>query len=239
MTLQTDTTPGFIGRIPVRNIWLLLLYASQLYKELPESRRVDMENAPDDIPELVAEILANAVDRRLRRNLSHGYQRREADLNRVRGRIDLLRTERRQLLQGARVACIFDELTVDTPRNRYVKAALDRLGRFIEHGNLPSRCLNLAARLERAGVQTEPDTRRPRRNVSPQQWVWMSSEERQMLAAARLAVDLSIPTDESGSALLLDFTQNSKRAMDVPTLGQHDVRQEPEGFSLSAVTPDV
>ena len=37
----------------------------------------------------------------------------------------------------------------------------------------------------------------------------------------------------------LDFTQNSKRAMDVPTLGQHDVRQEPEGFSLSAVTPDV
>ena len=154
-TLQTDTTPGFIGRIPVRNIWLLLLYASQLYKELPESRRVDMENAPEDIPELVSEILANAVDRRLRRNLSHGYQRRETDLNRVRGRINLLRTERRQLLQRARVACIFDELTVDTPRNRYLKAALDRLGRFIEHGNLPSRCLNLAARLE--GLVSRPN----------------------------------------------------------------------------------
>ena len=34
--------------------------------------------------------------------------------NRVRGRIDLLRTERRQLLQRGRVACSFDELTVDT-----------------------------------------------------------------------------------------------------------------------------
>ena len=52
------TSSGFIGYIPVRNIWLLLLYASQLYRELPASSRVEMENAPDDIPCLVAEILA-------------------------------------------------------------------------------------------------------------------------------------------------------------------------------------
>ena len=111
MTLQSDTPgAGFIGRIPVRNIWLLFLYASQLYRELPESRRVALEDAPDDIPELVAEILANAVERRLRRNLSHDYRRRHADLNRVRGRIDLFRTERRQLLQRAWIACVFDEL---------------------------------------------------------------------------------------------------------------------------------
>ena len=71
MTFGTETpTSGFIGYIPVRNIWLLLLYASRLYRELPASRRVELENAPDDIPFLVAEILANAVERRLRRNLS-------------------------------------------------------------------------------------------------------------------------------------------------------------------------
>ena len=58
MTYGTETpTPGFIGRIPVRNIWLLLLYASRLYRELPASRRVQLEDAPDDIPHLVAEIL--------------------------------------------------------------------------------------------------------------------------------------------------------------------------------------
>ena len=73
-------TSGFIGYIPVRNIWLLLLYASQLYRELPASRRVELEDAPDHIPHLVAEILANAVERRLRRYLSNGYQRRRADL---------------------------------------------------------------------------------------------------------------------------------------------------------------
>ena len=71
-------TFGFIGYIPVRNIWLLLLYASKLYRELPATRRVELESAPDHIPHLVAEILANAVERRLRRNLSHGYQRRWA-----------------------------------------------------------------------------------------------------------------------------------------------------------------
>ena len=90
---------GCIDGVPVRNIWLLLLYASRLYRELPEWRRVAVEEAPDDIPNLVAEILTRAVERRLRRNLSRDYRRRPADLNRVRGRIDLLRTERRQLLQ--------------------------------------------------------------------------------------------------------------------------------------------
>ena len=39
------------------------------------------------------------------------------------------------------------------------------------------------------------------------------------------------PNDPMGKMFFnLDFTQNSKRAMDVRTLGQHGVRQEPEGF---------
>ncbi len=37
----------------------------------------------------------------------------------------------------------------------------------------------------------------------------------------------------------LDFTQNPKRTMDVPALGRHHTWQVPEGFSLSAVTPDI
>ena len=164
MTYRTETLiSGFIGRIPVRNIWLLLLYASQLYRDLPASRRVELEDAPDDIPNLVAEILTNAVERRLRRNLSHGYQRRWADLSRVRGRIDLFRTERRQLLQRGHVACVFDELTVDTPRNRYVKAALTHIAGVISelanHSDVERRCRDLGIRLERAGIVGHLDPR--------------------------------------------------------------------------------
>lgn len=203
MTLQSNTpSAGFIGRIPVRNIWLLLLYASQLYRELPESCRVEMENAPDDIPELVAEILANAVERRLRRNLTAGYQRRQADLNRVRGRINLLRTERRQLLQRARVACVFDELTTDTPRNRYVRAALTHVAGVVKNPLLQHRCRDLALRMEMAGVSGYLDSNQARKTVPLANAGWVDSHERQMLAAAQLALNLHIPTEQAGRALL-------------------------------------
>ena len=72
------------------------------------------------------------MERRLRRNLNSEFDRRVDDLTRVRGRIDSLRTERRQLLQQGRIACSFDELTTDTPRNRYVRAALNHLHRMVK-----------------------------------------------------------------------------------------------------------
>ena len=197
-----STIPGFIGRVPVRNIWLLLLYASQLHRELPETRRVELENAPDPIPDLVAELLANAVERRMRRNLTVGYLRRADVLNRVRGRIDLLRTERRQLLQRGQVACVFDDLTVDTPRNRCVREALLLLARVIKREPLERRCRELAARLGSAGVRDEPNARRVSGHILRSGAGWTDAEERQMLAAARLAFDLAVPTEQSGSALL-------------------------------------
>ena len=213
MTYETGTlTFGFIGQIPVRNIWLLLLYASQLYRELPASRRVEMEDAPDDIPHLVAEILTKAVERRLRRNLSHGYQRQKADLNRVRGRIDLFRTGRQQLLQRGRIACIYDELTVDTSRNRYVKAALIHIAgvisKFADHPDVERRCRELVLRLERAGVVGDLDSRHAVTDAELGSVGWMDAHERQMLTAAKLALTLSIPTEQSGLALLPIVNRN-------------------------------
>ncbi len=194
-------TVGYIGRIPVRNIWLLMLYASDLYRELPPVQSVAVEDAPDDIPNLVAELLTHAVERRLRRNLTIGYQRREADLNRVRGRINLLRTERRQLLQRGRVACIFDELTVDTPRNRFVRAALLELAKVVQKPELARSCRVLAASMERAGIKTLPtETHRGHREFPLGRLGRLDAADRQMLAAARLAFDLALPTEDAGMA---------------------------------------
>ena len=199
---STASTAGTIGRIPVRNIWLLMLYASDLYQELPQEQRVAIEDAPDDLPNLVAEILTHAVERRMRRNLTFGYRRRHADLNRVRGRIDLLRTERRQLLKRGRVACSFDELTVDTPRNRFVKAALDLLSGIVSRQDLAHRCRVASASMERAGVTGDMllERRRPRMLIS--RLGRLDSDDRQMLAAARLAFDLALPTEDVGASHL-------------------------------------
>ena len=42
---------GFIGRIPVRNLWLLMLYASDLFRQRG-SGKVGLEDSPDDLPDL-------------------------------------------------------------------------------------------------------------------------------------------------------------------------------------------
>ena len=138
-----------IGRIPVRNLWLLMLYASDLFRDL-EKAKVAVEDNPDDIPNLVAEMLCRKVERRIRRNLSYGYQSREAVLGRLRGRVDLLKTESHRLLDRGKVACRFDELTVDTARNRLVRAALEEISKIVFRAGLGSVDIHLSARRQPA-----------------------------------------------------------------------------------------
>ena len=92
-------------------------------------REVAVEDNPDDIPDLVAEMLCHQIEHRIQRGLSYGYRPRKAVLGHVRGRIDLLNTERHRLLDRGKVACRFDELTIDTARNRYVRTALEKISK--------------------------------------------------------------------------------------------------------------
>ena len=193
-TVQENDKPGYIGEIPVRNLWLLMLYASQLFRQINDLQKRKVEDNPDDIPDLAAEILARAVERRLRRNLSFGYQPRQAILSRVRGRIDHIYTERRQLLHRGQVACRFEELTVDTPRNRYVRAALEKSAKMVRR-NLARRCRTLATGLVRMGVSGEHLIRQdPSLNLMGRTDI----ADRQMLAAAQLVFDLALPTETAG-----------------------------------------
>ncbi len=194
-TAQESDTLGYIGEIPVKNLWLLMLYASQLFRQINDLQKRDFEDNPDEIPDLVAEILARAVERRLRRNLSFGYQPKQAILSRVRGRIDHIHTERRQLLHRGLVACRFEELTVDTPRNRYVRAALEKSAKMVRRVDLSRRCRALATSLVRMGVSGEHLIRH---DSSVNLTGRMDIADRQMLAAAQLAFDLALPTETAG-----------------------------------------
>ena len=184
-----------IGRIPVRNLWLLMLYASDLFRDL-EKAKVVVEDNPDDIPDLVAEMLCRKVERRIQRNLSYGYQSRKAVLGRVRGRIDLLNTERHRLLDQGKVACRFDELTVDTARNRFVRSALEKISEIVCRDALAHRCRSLAASLRHMGVIGE---RPGRGEVSIDRFGRQDVDDQQMVAAANLAFNLALPTEAAGS----------------------------------------
>lgn len=186
---------GFIGRIPVRNIWLLMLYASDLFRKAGPTR-VDVERNPDEIADLVAELLAQAVEERQRQQLSLGYRPRSADLSRVRGRIDVLRTERRQLLARGAVACRFVELSVDTPRNRYVRGALEAVARLVTHPDLRHRCRRLAADMQAQGVAGAMPSRA---ELSADRIGRHDAKDSEMLAAAKLAMDLVLPTERAGA----------------------------------------
>ncbi len=179
---------GYVGRIPVRNLWLLMLYASDLFRQAGTGK-IAVEDSPDDIPDLVAEILAHHVERRLKRNLTYGYQARRAVLGRVRGRIDFLHTERHQLLQRGKSACTFDELTVDTPQPIGAGGA----GCPDDAGSH-----SLAASLRSMGVTGE---RPGRGEVSLDRFGPHDVADGLMVAAARLAFDLALPTEESGRVL--------------------------------------
>lgn len=192
---NSSESTGHVGRIPVRNLWLLMLYASDLVRQLDTSEKRSFEDNPDDLPDLVAEILVLAVERRLKRNLSYGYQYRHEVLGRVRGRIDLLYTERHQLLQRGMVACRFDELTVDTPRNRYVRSALEMISKIVRSKELAHRCRSLAVSLRRLGVVGE---RPGRGETSIERFGRHDSIDRKMVSAARLAFEMAIPTEVAG-----------------------------------------
>jgi 5-methylcytosine-specific restriction enzyme subunit McrC len=186
--------------IPVRNIWWLMLYASDLGKST-DPAQLAAEDQPEEIPDLVAEILARAVEQRQRRQLSTAFRQREAVLSRVRGRIDHLTTSRRQLLSKGQVACRFEELAIDSPRNRFVRAALEVVARLVSQPALANRCRGLAHRLRLQGVVGDPPSWQ---QIANERFGRHDAIDQPMLAAARLAMDLALPTEEAGPHALLD-----------------------------------
>ncbi len=190
---------GYIGRIPVRNLWLLMLYASDLFRQLDQASQVSVEENPDNIPDLVAEILSTQVEQRIKRNLRFGYQTRETTLNRVLGRIDLLKTERHRLLDKGKVFCRFDELTVDTPRNRFVRSALEEISKLVKRQSWGHRCRSIANSLRLMGVVGEKPGHA---EISIDRFGRHDAIDRKMVAAAQLAFNLALPTESAGTKYL-------------------------------------
>ena len=181
------------GRIPLRNIWLLFLYAADLVR-FRDRFDSDVEQARD-LPDLLARLLTRIVEERLRRNLSRGYRPARATLSRVRGRIDMLETSSRRLMDRGLVACRFEEHTLDTPRNRLVRAALERLAARVANDLVAHRCRDLAGQFKIMGVT---GARPSRGDMASDQIGRNETADRLMVALARLVFDTVIPTEDAG-----------------------------------------
>jgi 5-methylcytosine-specific restriction enzyme subunit McrC len=182
-----------VEAIPLRNIWLLFLYAADLVR-FREAASVQAE-AARDLPELLARLLVRVVQQRLRRNLSRGYQAKHAVLSRVRGRIDVLVTESGQLLEQGRVACRFEEHTMDTPRNRLVRAALDYLAVMVDAPEVVHECCALSQLLGRLGVSNQKPSRAA---LATDQIVRNETADLVMVSLAKMVFEAVIPSEQTG-----------------------------------------
>ena len=195
-----------VNRIPIRNVWLLILFASELYRnfdDLPKKYRPgSIDDSIEDVVAFAANLLINATERRLRRELNQHFERKTAEIARVRGKIDVLLTERKQLLQKGLVSCCFYYLSVNTECNRYVKAALQRANQLLSkqkrirsHEKLISRrCRNLAARMNLVGVVGDKPRYTGERDLLRNRH---DRDERLMYFAARLIFELDLPSQDS------------------------------------------
>ncbi|MDV7101997.1 5-methylcytosine-specific restriction endonuclease system specificity protein McrC [Gordonia amicalis] len=193
------TAPGLIisgsTAIPVRNLWLLMLYASQLFQRDQNLRKGSLEANPDEMFDLVAEILVIAAERRLQRSLGRQYRSRSNTLTRVRGQIDVLTTESKMLLAQGRVACRFDELSVDNLRNRVLRTALVLAARHVGDLTLERRARGLAEILTQYGVSSRLVTQREAAQLTLGR---NEQDDVEAIDAARLLIQMAIPAEDVG-----------------------------------------
>ncbi|WP_224769007.1 5-methylcytosine restriction system specificity protein McrC [Nocardioides ochotonae] len=182
-------------QIPIRNLWLLQFFASELFRA-DGYDMVGAEDAPDDIPDLVARILAEEVAQRLHRGLSVGFQAVSRNERRVKGRINQLATERHGLISRGQVNCTFDEIVTDTPSNRLVRAALERAAVLVPS---ETRYRSLSRQMEVAGVRGACPRVAEVRHMRSQR---LLQRDRTMIAAAELLLTLDIPTTGPGDRYL-------------------------------------
>ncbi len=219
-------------QIPLRNIWLLFLYAADLV-HFKDQLKVAPESAKD-LPELVARLLVHVVELRLRRNLSKGYKPRHAVLPRVRGRIDMLQTVTGQLLERGRIACSFEEHTMQTPRNRLVRAALDHLAVCVKDAEVVHACKSLSNAFGRLGVGQEKPSRT---EMAADQIGRNETSDLLMVNLARMAFEALIPSEQEGmtNSYKPETTPHLvRRLFEKAVANALRIKLEPQGWQVRA-----
>lgn len=183
-----------IGSIPVQNIWLLMAYAAE-FSHLPNNVKSSFIDNSDKLPDLVIDLLCKSVEKRLRLGLSAGYVSRSAELTRVRGRINHLKSARKMSLSRGRIACEYTELSSDTTRNQFIRSALDRLSWFISDKELLRRSRSLVRVFDEFGVSKRIPTQS---ELSKDSLGRHDHQDKEMLELAKIALQLSLPSELQG-----------------------------------------
>ena len=110
----------------------------------------------ENLLEVLVRLFADRLLVAVRRGLPHRYRLLEEDLPLLRGKLNVPRQLARHAVRADRLACSFDELSVDTPLNRVLKATVVRLAANTRSAANGRRLGELASRFEFVGDSPEP-----------------------------------------------------------------------------------
>ena len=116
----------------------------------------ELNTQRQDLLELLIRLFAGRLLAAVRRGLPRRYLAHEEDLARLRGRLDIKRQFTHLAVRPDRLACRFDELSVNTPLNRVLKAAVSLLVSLPRSAENSRRLAELAARFEPVRESPEP-----------------------------------------------------------------------------------
>ena len=115
-----------------------------------------LDTQRSDLLEVLIGLFANRLLVAVRRGLPPRYVGFEADLRLLRGRLNVVRQVTSLAARPDVLACRFEELSEDTPLNRVLKAAVQRLVRVTRSAANARLLHELAARLELVGDSPKP-----------------------------------------------------------------------------------
>ena len=196
--MSTQLSTKFdLESLPIQNIWLLMAYAGKA--RVPFDRlQSSTTRPPEDLPNLLIELLSGEISKRLRGKLSVGYKEVKSELPRLRGRVNHIDTARRHSMMRGQIVCQYEELTHDTPLNQLARYALKRLHNITENQQMRKLCSQVDQRLESVGVSKIEIYPQNLRAITPQ------PRDVLMFELSKLALRLDIPTQNVGSQRLVD-----------------------------------
>lgn len=115
-----------------------------------------MATQRENLLEVLVRLFSDRLLAAARRGLPQRYRTREESLPRLRGKLDVRRQIVRQVARAELLACIYDELSVDTPLNRVLRAAVRRLLVVVRSDANRRRLAELAARFEFVSDSVDP-----------------------------------------------------------------------------------
>ena len=115
-----------MNNIPILNVYFLLCYAWGRVQER-DTRRLTTLSGLSTVQDLLGKVLAGGVNHVFRCGIDRGYVERREDLAGIRGKLAVSETAKRALRSRSRVACDFEELSVDILSNRILRTSLHKL----------------------------------------------------------------------------------------------------------------